>query len=268
MPSIKPIVNMWKANPNDVQEPYGALARIYDFVMRHVDYRNWALYVEGIFRRFGFVDPVICDLACGTGSLALELWRLGYTVSGVDQSEAMLSVAREKARSRRAPIPFYRMDLTALEGADAYDVVLCLYDSLNYLTSPPEIERAFEDIWKLLRSKGLFIFDVCTEANSLRYFRDHTEKERGRGFSYVRHSSYNPETHCQFNEFSITFKGDPKQHIERHEQRIYTLKEIQAIVGRSRFEFLGMYDGFTSRPGDENSDRVHFVLKKDESASE
>lgn len=251
----------------DIQGPYGALARIYDVVMRHVDYRKWALYVEGIFRRCGFVEPEICDLACGTGSLALELWRLGYTMSGMDRSEDMLSVAREKARSRGASIPFYRMDLTALKGAHACDVALCLYDSLNYLTSPSEMERAFEDIWKLLRAKGLFVFDVCTEANSLRYFQDHTEKERKRDFSYVRYSSYDPKTRRQINDFGITFDGDPMRYIERHEQRIYTLQEIQILIEGSRFEFLGMYDGFTSRPGDEDSDRVHFVLSKDDSGA-
>jgi SAM-dependent methyltransferase len=249
-------------HPGDIREPYEALARIYDFVMRHVDYRRWALYVEGIFRRFGFVDPAICDLACGTGSLALELWRLGYTICGMDRSEAMLSAAREKSRASEAGISFYHMDLKALEGGDAYDVVLCLYDSLNYLRSPAEIERVFESIWKLLRGKGLFIFDVCTESNSLRYFRDHTEKGRGRGFSYARHSSYDRETRCQINDFGITFKGDPTRYVERHEQRIYTLQEIRALIECSRFELRGTYDGFTLESGDEDSDRVHFVLRR------
>ena len=253
---------IWKRRTKKICAPYEALAEIYDFVMRHVAYREWAVYVEEILRRFGFRDPKILDLACGTGTLVLELCARGHHVTGADSSPAMLRIARQKAQSWGASVSFFEMDMRTVYGPPTYDVVLCLYDSINYLLALQDVASAFVGLTDLLLPDGLFIFDICTEGNSLKYFRDITERERGDGFSYTRHSFYRPEDHMQINEFEILFDDQPERWIETHRQRIYTLNEISTAVEASPFELLGMYDDFSFRPPTEYSDRVHFVLRK------
>jgi len=253
---------LWKRRKKKICAPYEALAEIYDFVMRHVTYREWAAYLEEILRRSDFRDPKLLDLACGTGTLALELYARGHRVVGADASSPMLRIARQKAQSWGASVAFFEMDIRTVHGAPAYDIVLCLYDSLNYLLSLRDVASALAGSHDLLLPGGLFIFDICTEGNSLKYFRDITECEQGNGFSYTRHSFYRPGDRMQIIEFEILFDDQPFFFIDTERKLIYTLDEISSTLEASSFELIGMYDNFSFHPATEDSDRIHFVLRK------
>ncbi len=238
---------------------YSRLAAIYDYVMRHVDYVHWSDYIESLFVRHDAVPPRILDLACGTGSLALELRRRAYGVTGADGCEEMLVKAREKAKRQGYDISFFLKDLLDLCGLEQYEGVLCLYDSINYLMSLQDVERAFDEIHQVVAPGGIFIFDICTETNSLRYFRDMTDRDKGDGFSYERRSYY--DSGIQYNEFKIEFSDIGEVVQEVHQQRIYPLAEITQILESSAFEVEAAYDGFGTTSPTEHSDRVHFVLR-------
>ena len=239
--------------------PYARLATIYDFVMRHVDYNAWADYVEAVFARHA-VNPVrVLDLACGTGTLALEMSRRGYDTSGADESEDMLDVARRKARNAGQALDFHTADLRCLLGLPSFDSVLCLYDSMNYMMCDEDMALALRQVRPIIEPAGVFIFDVCTEANSIRHFRDITERESEKDFAYVRHSSY--RLGVQTNDFTISFRDSGETIREIHRQRIYPVQTVLDVIGRSEFELLGAYDGFTFDTASEESDRVHFVLR-------
>ena len=253
---------LWKRTKKEICTPYEALAQIYDFVMRHVPYQEWTTYVEKILRKFDLRDPKILDLACGTGTLTLELTARGYKASGADSAPEMLRIARKKAESCSSSVTFFEMDLRTVQGVPTYDVVLCLYDSINYLLSLRDVASALAGISDLLLPGGLFIFDVCTENNSLKYFRDFTECEHGDGFSYTRHSFYRPRDRMQINEFEIRFDDRPGRWNETHRQKIYSSNEILSVIDASPLEMLRMYDDSSFRPATDNSDRIHFVLRK------
>lgn len=65
------------------------------------------------------------DLASGTGVISHLMDDLGYRVTGIDWSEAMLELARAKAASRGRAIRFHLGDAeNTLEADGAYDVVV------------------------------------------------------------------------------------------------------------------------------------------------
>ena len=173
------------------QSPYQGLAPIYDYVMAHVGYDEWAAYIHALFARFAPAATRVVDLACGTGNVSFALHRLGYEVTGVDRAEAMLEVAREKAAD--TSVEFVRQDLRQLGALGPFDAATCLYDSINYLLAPADIDAALRGTQAIVQPGGLFVFDICTERNSLRYFRNMRHSECGPGFSYERHSIYDPD---------------------------------------------------------------------------
>ena len=63
---------------------YGDFAAFYDALTADVDYSAWAEYLLGVFDRHGGAHGLLLDLACGSGSLALELTARGVDVIGVD----------------------------------------------------------------------------------------------------------------------------------------------------------------------------------------
>lgn len=79
-------------------EGYNAISRVYDRLNAEIDYSRWADFVEVCFDRFLSVRPeLVLDLACGTGSMTIELAARGYDMIGVDGSAEMLSEAYTRA---------------------------------------------------------------------------------------------------------------------------------------------------------------------------
>ena len=251
---------MFKKRPSSESvSPYSRLAEIYDHVMRHVDYVHWASYVESLFDRHLASPKTILDLACGTGSLAIELHRRGYEVSGADGCAEMLDEGRKKVAKLDYPISFYHRNLIDLHDLPTFDAVLCLYDSINYMMTLDDMAKAFDMMATVLNPGGILIFDVCTESNSLEHFNDMKEEDRGSNFSYVRHSYF--KEGVQYNKFDIHFEADDTWAQEVHQQRIYPLSDVTSVLASSKFEVEGAYSGFGYSSPNELSDRVHFVLR-------
>ena len=86
------------------------------------------------------------DVGCGTGATAVRLARLGYYVSGLDSSQAMLDVARcaaeEAGLADRITLRHGDVrQLTDLFEAASFDVVLC-HNILEYVEDPGAAVRS------------------------------------------------------------------------------------------------------------------------------
>ena len=243
------------------QAPYQGLAPIYYYVMRHVDYDEWAAFLQSVFQRHAPQTQRVIDLACGTGNVSNELAYLGFEMTGADLSASMVRVASEKSALNGSHSEFVQRDLRDLAGLGPLEAAVCMYDSFNYLLELEDIDEALTQVCSILEPGGLFVFDVCTERNSLRYFSEVRDRERGPGFSYERHSYYKAAERLQHNHFAIRFEGDDELYEETHVQRIYRLSDIEARIDASAFELLEVLSEFTFNPGSEESDRIHYVLR-------
>ena len=97
------------------------------------------------------------DLACGTGEMAGVLCDLGYEVSALDWSEAMLDIARAKARGTGRTIAFRQADAeVTMEPEACHDVLLARH--LVWTLVDPG--AAFTEWRRILRPGGrLLIID-------------------------------------------------------------------------------------------------------------
>lgn len=239
--------------------PYSKLALIYDDVMRFVDYRAWAIYIERLMARWRPKAKSILDIACGTGNLLLQLDSGNYKLYGCDLSLDMLRVAQRKG----CRFPLWQADMTALPLRQSPDVIICLYDSINYLMELDLWSKSLAAIDVILKNDGIFIFDICTERNSQKYFHNYIEKERRRTYSYVRESNYDPETRIHRNTFTMNFDAERMTtYLEYHQQLILRLDEVLALIENSPLEVVEAYHDFTLHRANASSLRIHFVLKK------
>ena len=76
---------------------YNEFAYFYDEFNGEADYDALYGYITDELKAHGITDGILADLGCGTGELTLMLTQAGYDVIGIDRSEEMLSVLREKA---------------------------------------------------------------------------------------------------------------------------------------------------------------------------
>ncbi|MCD4828375.1 MAG: 4-hydroxythreonine-4-phosphate dehydrogenase PdxA [Candidatus Cloacimonetes bacterium] len=249
---------------------YSAFAEHYDRYMEHVDYDAWVALVLGRFNRLHRRSPRrVIELACGTGNIATRLVRKGIEVEASDFAPAMLLEASQK---NFAPL-LHRADMLAPLPPERYDLVLLLFDSLNYLRTDQDVATLLEQTYGGLEPGGVFIFDISTLHNCREYFDGFMNIDEGPGFYMVHTSEHEPAQDRQTNHFTIfTRRGFLfERRDEYHTQHIFRVQQVLDSIEDSPFKLCGVYaldkdnnlaDTDPERL-DESFTRLFFVLQKE-----
>jgi ubiquinone/menaquinone biosynthesis C-methylase UbiE len=252
----------WQKKEEHV-EPYSKLALIYDEVMNHVDYKKWAGYVCKLIDKYHPSAKSLVDISCGTGSFLVQVQKNNrYELFGFDQSYPMVVQAKKKMESHKYPVLCWQGEMNAYAFKNKVDVIVSLYDSVNYLLNSQDVLILLSNTYESLLKDGLIIFDICTETNSLKFFRNYFERDRGTNYKYVRKSDYDKNSRIHSNRFEIKFEGSDVIYIENHKQKIYYLSELINIINSTKFKIEDVYDGFTFNQATEKALRIHFILRK------
>jgi SAM-dependent methyltransferase len=90
------------------------------------------------------------DVGCGTGALASRLADAGYEMAGVDPSDGMLGILRERAPAVRAE----RASGTDLPFADnSFDLVLSVA-VMHHIADPEDVRRTLAEMVRVARHSG------------------------------------------------------------------------------------------------------------------
>ena len=244
-------------------KPYSKFAQIYDYIMRHVNYAEWAEYIYSVLTKYGIDSGNFLDISCGTGSFLMEFKRYGFTINGSDFSPSMIEIAKSKHKDSGKEDIFFVRDMKNLTFDKRFDGIVSLFDSLNYLMVQEDVHKNLKSVSSILKDKGIYIFDICTEYNSIRNFDNYIERGEYIGLNYIRKSYYNKDERIQINDIKIIDKENGNQYREIHKQRIYTQEEMIQIIELSPLKLLAIYDDFTSNPPTDETERIHFILKKE-----
>lgn len=136
---------------------YGKVARIYDLLYTGTGIKDYPAEAEALHALIQETSPharTLLDVACGTGA-HLEIMRRQYTVEGVDISPEMLEVAR----SRLPGVPLRVADMRTLNLGTKFDVVMCLFSAIGYLTEPGEMQTAIRRMADHVAPGGVLIVD-------------------------------------------------------------------------------------------------------------
>ena len=239
-------------------EPYTALARIYDHVMEHVEYRKWALYIIDLFKFAQVKVRTILELSCGTGEFLRSFNPDDFMLFASDLSVDMLIEMRKK---NVQGIPVFAADSANLPiRSELFDAVLVLYDSINYHLETEALYSFMHDVHRILRPHGLLIFDTVTPTHCANYFNNEMEEQYWDNRGYHRKSKFDADTNLQLTEFAIHIAGE--EFIEYHRQRIYEMAELEQIATKENFQILAMLDEFTLKQANDDSGRIHVVCRK------
>ena len=72
----------------------------------------------------------------------------------------MLSIARKKLPHVR----FYRKDMVRFDLGRKFDVIICVFDSINHVLKFADWQKIFRNAARHLEDDGLFLFDINTQA--------------------------------------------------------------------------------------------------------
>lgn len=138
---------------------YKKFSYFYDEVMQDLDYYLWSEFTE----KFTKPNDSILDLACGSGTFLTIMNLHGYKTTGLDLSESIIEIAKEKAKLNRLDIPFYVMDMTCFQLPESFDVITCFFDSINFIENKDDLKKMFNSVYKHLKKGGYFLFDTFSK---------------------------------------------------------------------------------------------------------
>jgi 2-polyprenyl-3-methyl-5-hydroxy-6-metoxy-1,4-benzoquinol methylase len=209
----------------------------------------------------------LLDIACGEGSFAVAMAEQGYRVTGVDQSAEMIDLACDRAREAGVEVNFFVEDMRNLRYQGEFDLVTCLFDSMNYLLTVKDLQDAIHCAFDALRPGGYYIFDMNTIyglAVDWMAERTYVQNEADDFIEYHQ-QEFDYENLVASMEITI-FKqqGELWERIrETHRERGYPIADLQFLLTEAGYEIAGMYGSLSKRTElQTTSPRVFFIAKK------
>lgn len=219
--------------------PFARFAPYYDrFMRRYVNYPAWVRYVQQLFRHYHRQPHTILDLACGTGIPTMLLAQRGYRIYGVDGSEAMLNILRQKLENKQeADVIPVLGDIRDFQIPEPADAAICLYDSINYLLTEEDLIRCFRAVQRNLKPDGIFLFDVNTVFGLATSWGDRTTVREVEDIYTIWTTTYDPGTRISTLHLTFYVTEDDRlvRYDEIHKERGYHLEELDSCLAAAGF---------------------------------
>ena len=244
---------------------YSVFAQYYDDLTQNVNYGQRAGYFCDLLSYLKHPAGLVLDLACGTGSLTIELMKRGLDVYGADGSCAMLSAAQQKAAEEDLSILFLCQSMQKLDLYGTVDTVICALDSINHLTSEQEVLAAFRRVSLFLNPGGYFIFDMNTLYKHRHVLANQTFVYDTESVYCVWQNHYEEKTDRV--GISLDFFGKEgslyRRSSEHFYERAYSTEKIQELLCTAGLKPVACYEDLSFLPPGPDCERVVVVAKKE-----
>ena len=215
-------------------EAYTEFATVYDTFMDNVPYEAWEKYLVDILKAEGINDGLLLELGCGTGRMTRLLAAEGYDMIGVDNSEEMLSVAREYTMEN-TEILYLLQDMREFELYGTIRAVVSVCDSMNYIMSEEDLRQVFSLVNNYLDPGGIFIFD------------------------------YDPEEQVNQYDLTLFIKEEDdlfRRYEETHFQRAYEIETVRKLIEEAGMKWEGVFDVETGKEPTACSERIYIIARE------
>lgn len=231
---------------------YTRLAEIYDEYWGKFSL-DYLPFLQGIFTRHGQHPKTILDSACGTGVLVAKLAETADRVVGLDSSAEMLEIARRNC-AHCPNVEFIEGDIRSFNLHKRFDLILCCFDSINYVDEPGQVRSVLCCVRQHLEESGLFSFDFVNERH---FLVQHGSSGRFqlKGIPYDFACSYNSKSRVA--EITFTFDSG----IERHRQVPIEYDEMAQAIDECGLHIDEVFADLHGGPVKESTKRFFMVVR-------
>ena len=243
---------------------YSEFADVYDILMKDAKYKKRTAYLWKLFKTHGKTPKLLLDLACGTGEFSCAFAEKGVEVIGVDMSEDMLAVAREKTADNGLDILYLCQKAEELDLYGTVDGAICCLDSLNHITDINKLSKAIKRVSLFMEEGSLFIFDLNTEYKHRNILGNNTFVIDEEEVYCVWQNRFDEKR--LITEINLDFfleNGDTYiRSSESFKERAYTKEQIDGILNKAGLEIQAVYDDLSFDSPKDDSQRIIYVTKK------
>jgi SAM-dependent methyltransferase len=187
----------------------------------------------------------VLDVACGLGAACERFASRGITAEGVDGSSTMVRIARLAAESRELAISYSRADMRDLGLGRRFDLITCMYDSLNFMVHEADLVRALLSARGHLDARGMYAFDVYTHLGLETTWGHRAEVHTSNDdHIVVTTTTWDPDQNMNIKEFygfSRQASGWGRWS-ERHVVRSYDMTRMAAAIAASGLRIVDIVD--------------------------
>lgn len=247
---------------------YGAFANYYDALTGNISYPSRAARFHALMERYGggLENGILLDLACGTGSLSMELAALGYDVIGVDGSPEMLSAAMQKLEEGATNPLFLCQEMSRLDLFGTIGYAICALDSLNHLRGEKALGKVFSRVSLFLEEGGLFLFDVNTPYKHREVLGENVFIYETEEVYCVWQNHYHPTE--ERVEISLDFfvpgeeNGLYRRERETFSEWAYPEETLERLLAAAGLTVLARFEEDSDAPPKASSQRILYVARK------
>ena len=245
-------------------DTYKWLAKYYDHLFDYHDAFARA--------RRTVIDPLIpkidsvCDLCCGTGTLAIRFASRDLKTFAVDLSPDMCRIARQKSKRAGLPVHVIEADMREFRLPERVDLVTCHFDAINHVPRRSDLSKVFKRVSEAVKPGGYFVFDVNTKLSFERIWNLTWFLERD-PVAMVMRSSHKPgadRAMADVEWFVRTGKNTWRRHHEHVEQVCWTDEEIRSALTRAGFDRFETWDAapFFNDPFTQPGNRTFWRVRR------
>ena len=229
----------------ELYKDYYKYSDFYDIFNKYRNYNREMRFILNITKNKKWV----LDLGCGTGTHLNILENLGYKVNGLDISENMVMLAKEKVKS-----DIFNANILDFNIEEKYDAIISMHSVFNHLKNYEEFEKAFSNSLNHLNNKGVMIIDLDNRRSNSDVYDVVDGNKR-----YLE-CFYSDKYNIQIR--TTTFTIGLKDFIFEHEYFIYDTKKLEEIFKKYDITYTFLTN-YSHQRAKKSSNRVHIVIKKD-----
>lgn len=224
---------------------YNEFAYFYDEFNGAADYDALFAYIQNELRAHGVTGGILADLGCGTGDLTLMLTQAGYDVIGIDRSEEMLSVLREKADELdlTGRLLLLRQDLLELDLYGTIRAAVSTFDTYSHIGPLDRFEQAIRKAAYFMEKDGVFIFDLNTPYKHQHILAGQTFDIEAEDALCHWTNQYDEATGRVDISIDITYHDTAEQFHESFCEYSYPLETVETLLQRYGFAVARVSDG-------------------------
>jgi ubiquinone/menaquinone biosynthesis C-methylase UbiE len=240
---------------------YNEFAYFYDEFNGEADYDALYEQVKAALDAHGIQDGIVVDLGCGTGELTLMLAQAGYDMIGIDQSEEMLCVVRDKAEQLglNTNLLLLQQDLCNLDLYGTIRAAVSTFDTLNHVS---DLDKAIANAAFFMEKGGVFLFDMNTPYKHRSVLGNNEFTFEQEDASCVWQNRYLEEDGRVEITVDIAYNETGEVFHEQFFEYTYSLETIREILTRHGFTLESVCDGESFGPLTETSERYFFCAVK------
>lgn len=201
-------------------------------------------------------DGPVLELACGSGRLTVPLAEEGVDIEGLDLSESMLALARQKSEERGLKLPWHLDDAADFAVDRKFSFIFLPNNSVAHLLRWLDLVSCLNCVKRHLGRNGRFALDyfnpslalLTRDPNTRSPAGDFLHPDTGGMVVVTETARYDAATQINHIQWFRRFEGRAEEAVSDLPMRVYFPQELDALLSYAGFVIEEKYGGYDLSP--------------------